>query len=282
MPPVVPGPSLIAIHEGITDVREALGRVQIADSEVGSSARERQLQQEAAWAELRSVSVSRSATRGCRRWKVQGRVHSHPTHRLLNTIASQGHQPTRQPPAILRPPAATAQQPRVVQPPPQARGAEPLLKRPPRLPLPILPAPQPATRGPERQPLGDPARLPFPSPTTRPPSPVQPHQGPARPPRPPRCAAHPPHLPCIMHSPLRFPTSRPIQLNQLPRLLSCTPPKQITAELHVLDARDNLLAEYLPPRLASPQEGLPCLQELSLQVGTFFLMDEWSEGAHPV
>jgi Leucine-rich repeat (LRR) protein len=39
-----------------------------------------------------------------------------------------------------------------------------------------------------------------------------------------------------------------------------------TTELRALDARDNLLGEYLPLRLGSPLEGLPLLQELSLQV----------------
>jgi len=60
MPPVVvPGPSLIAIHEGITDMREALARVSPApestsrDAGGGSERQRQQQQQEAAWAELR-------------------------------------------------------------------------------------------------------------------------------------------------------------------------------------------------------------------------------------
>lgn len=55
LPPMVPGPSLIAIHEGITDVREALGRVHVANGDAVGSEREWQQRQEAAWAELRSV-----------------------------------------------------------------------------------------------------------------------------------------------------------------------------------------------------------------------------------
>lgn len=52
MPAVVPGPSLIVIHEGIRDVREALARVPIPDG--GEEEGERRArQQEAAWADLR-------------------------------------------------------------------------------------------------------------------------------------------------------------------------------------------------------------------------------------
>lgn len=94
MPPVVPGPSLIAIHEGITDLREALARVPVAAAESSSgssggegSERERRQQQEAAWAELRSVRQSVSVCV----WK-QADPCAHPFHAVAKSYRAS-HKP---------------------------------------------------------------------------------------------------------------------------------------------------------------------------------------------